>query len=153
AAVTVEAIDAIAFVNGWGADPGPTLIAGKANRFWVELFHGGHGLAGHGATTFSYTGPLAAATLAEVPANYIPGTEEHFAVGTQAGQATLTATSGAATAVLPITILDAGAVTGAQMSVACLPGNSRGTLMVTPAAGSKAVYGPTCTWMTDGTVK
>jgi hypothetical protein len=152
--VVIEAPDAIEFSRGWGAAPGPTVVAGGAERYWVRLLHAGQALAGNGATRFTYAGPLVSAGEFQAPSDFIPDSEENFAVGTGAGSATITATSGAASAVLPVTVIDASAITGAIVTTGLRPlsgglGHGCSGVQVTPVAGTTPIYGARCAQVND----
>jgi hypothetical protein len=145
----VEAPDALEFVNGWGSAPGPTMLVGvSGQRFWVRPSRAGHLLAGNGATTFSYSGPLASTGEVFVPFDSIPDSEENFAQGTAAGMGTITAHAGAATASVPVTLVGLTAIDSGQ-AVVEHPANEPGCVRVkmTGFAGTTAVFGGArCDW-------
>jgi hypothetical protein len=140
--ITVAAPDTLQFVDGWGSAPGPTVVVGATERYWVRLLHAGQPLAGNGATQFIYSGPIGGGQEIAAPGDGIPDSEENFAVGTAPGQATITAQSGGASTQLAITMIDASAVTSALVSL----GVDHGVVFVTAFAGNTPVYGPSCTW-------
>jgi hypothetical protein len=143
--IVVEAPDAIEFVNGWGAADGPTVLAGRATRYWVRLLHDGHRLAGNEATRFTYTGPLAPASEHEVPVDTVPDAEENLAVGTGPGAATITATSNGVATSLPVTIVDASTIDeGVVLRVSSPDHMGCAIVELMAFSGATPVFGATC---------
>jgi hypothetical protein len=146
--LTAAAVDTLAFMNGWGAAPGPTVAVAAPQRYLVHLMHGAQILVGNGLTHFTYTGPLSPAQQGETPAEFLPNTEENFAVGDGPGAATITATSGAATVTLPVTLIAAADLTDIDIAVRPSTSGFLCAAQVTAAAvaASGQVYAAKCTW-------
>lgn len=156
---TINAADVngLEFANGWGAAPGPTVVTGIAERYWVRLLHDGAPLAGNRATRFTYEGPIEGTGEDAVPSESLPDTEENFAVGIAPGAASITAHSGpggSVSATLLITLVDPSAVNGAQV-YEHPPADASGCVEavdVTALADGTPVYGPVCVWQLPSNV-
>ncbi|HEX4460488.1 MAG TPA: hypothetical protein VIA18_21065 [Polyangia bacterium] len=151
-AYSVADVDGVAFADGWGSAAGPTVLVGATERYRIRLLDGATELIGYGLTQFTYGGPMQHGSESNAPVEFLPDTEENFAVGTAAGAATLTAQSGAATVTLPVTIVDASAITSGTVTITPPASGcaSEGVhVRVTALAGDTAVYGPSCDWSTS----
>ena len=143
--IVVQPVDGLSFVSGWLSTPGPTVVVGATQRYWVKLTSAGRALAGNGVTHFTYTGPLVAGAESAAPWDNVPDSEENFALATSAGTGTITAASGAATAQLSVELVDGSALTSAVVSP-LTPDSGDARVIVTGLANVTPVYGAHCVW-------
>ncbi len=140
ATVTVKPINALPYDNGWGGDPGPTILANTGVSLHTIGKNGSEVLIGTGAVKFTLTGTL------QQDSQIVFG--DTIAFKGTVGTGSVKADCIDAHLTVPVAVVDSAAITSVELSKSSLTfaHDKPESVGVTTKVGDKVVFGAACTW-------